>query len=160
MTANGESRQRRLPLPLHYLFKYLLNPLMRTILRSPLHRLVSKQLLLLRFTGRKSGRIFTMPVGYTWQGDDLYLMTESPWWRNFDGGAEVTVWLRGQKRRAYASVERDPLAAARLLQREFGDKGAASLRRRYRVKLAGETPTLAELQAATEGRVVVRVAPE
>ena len=39
-----------------------LNPLMRLLLRSPFHRLLSKQFMLLSVTGRKSGRTYTVPV--------------------------------------------------------------------------------------------------
>ena len=41
----------------------LLNPLLAALLRSPLHRLASKNLMLLTVTGRKSGRTYTLPVG-------------------------------------------------------------------------------------------------
>jgi hypothetical protein len=159
-TTTEPTRQRPLPLPLHYAFKYLLNPLMRALLRSPLHRLVSAHLLLLTFTGRKSGRQFTTPVGYTRDGDDLLLTTESPWWRNLLGGAEVTVRLLGRQLAARAEVESDPLAMARLVQRELAEKGPGYVRRRYRLKLETGEPALAELQEATRGTVLVRVRPK
>jgi hypothetical protein len=34
-------------------------------LRSPLHGILSKNFLLINFTGRKSGRVFTTPVSYS-----------------------------------------------------------------------------------------------
>jgi deazaflavin-dependent oxidoreductase (nitroreductase family) len=161
MTTTSETtRQRPLPLPLHYAFKYLANPLMKAILRSPLHRLVSEELLLLTFTGRKSGRQYTTPVGYTRDGDSLLLTTESPWQRNLRGGADVVVRLQGRRLRARAEVDDDPLAMARLLQRELAEKGAGYLQRRYRVKLATDQPTLAELQEAARDTALVRVTPQ
>jgi len=42
----------------------IMNPLMKALLYSPLHGEVSKSLMLLSFTGRKSGMKFTPPVGY------------------------------------------------------------------------------------------------
>jgi len=41
-----------------------MNPLMKALLYSPLHGEVSKSLMLLSFTGRKSAMKFTPPVGY------------------------------------------------------------------------------------------------
>ena len=39
-----------------------LNTLMSLLLRSPFHGLVSTHLMLIRFTGRKSGKLITTPV--------------------------------------------------------------------------------------------------
>src|SRR6266566_2085486 len=39
------------------------NPVARAQLRSPMHRLLSEDLMLLTVTGRKTGRTYTSPVG-------------------------------------------------------------------------------------------------
>jgi hypothetical protein len=41
-----------------------INPIICALLRSPLHRLLSEQMLLLTYAGRRSGRRFTLPLGY------------------------------------------------------------------------------------------------
>ena len=41
------------------------------LLRSPLHGLVSGRIVLLAFTGRRSGRRFTVPVSYLRYGGDI-----------------------------------------------------------------------------------------
>lgn len=150
-------RQRSMPAPLHYAFKYLINPVMKLALRSPAHGLVSHQLLLLTFRGRKSGRQFTTPAGYTREDDTLYLMTASPWWKNFQDGAPVTVLLQGEKRQGQATADDDPAAVARIYQRELEAHGADYLRRRYRVNLGGDNPGFEELVAAARGTVLVTI---
>ena len=40
----------------------LINPAVCSLLRSPLHGLMSKNTLLLEFTGRKSGRLLSTPI--------------------------------------------------------------------------------------------------
>src|SRR5262249_17743027 len=50
----------RLPEPLFV----VINPVIRALLRSPVHGLMSKSLMLITFTGRKSGRRYTTPVRY------------------------------------------------------------------------------------------------
>jgi deazaflavin-dependent oxidoreductase (nitroreductase family) len=76
------------------------NPLVRLILRSPLHGLMSAALLLITYRGRKSGKEFTLPVQYAQDGRTLYIIPGMPqqktWWRNLKGGAPVQVSLRGQ----------------------------------------------------------------
>jgi deazaflavin-dependent oxidoreductase (nitroreductase family) len=64
----------------------------------------SNQLLLLTFTGRKSGKEFTTPLRYVQEGETLQLIIVYPWWRNLIGEATVHVLLRGQMRTGTAEV--------------------------------------------------------
>lgn len=91
-TVGGE-RRRRPPTRV----MRAINRVPAALLRSPLHRPLSKRLLLLTFNGRRSGRRFTTPVGYV-QADErtLLLGTERPWYKNLLGGAPVVVRLRGR----------------------------------------------------------------
>ena len=54
----------------------VVNPVVRTLLRSPAHRLLSGSLLLLDDTGRRSGRRYVLPVAYA--GDDLVVVVGQP----------------------------------------------------------------------------------
>lgn len=78
------------------------NPIVRAVLRSPAHPLLSGHLMLLTVTGRRSGRTFTFPVAYTQDGDRLTVTLDWPerkrWWRNLRGGAPIAVELRGVRR--------------------------------------------------------------
>ena len=46
---------------------------MGLLLRSPLHGPIGKRLLLLEYTGRKSGKGFRLPVAYVREGWELLL---------------------------------------------------------------------------------------
>src|SRR5262249_26504585 len=85
-----------------------LNPLIGAVLRSPLHRLVSPGLLLLTVTGRRSGRRYSIPVGYQQEGDDLVVMVSEArpqrWWRNYQEPAPVELQLRGEPRTGRAEL--------------------------------------------------------
>lgn len=74
------------------------NLFMKPLLKSPLHFLVSGQLVLITFTGRKSGRTYTTPLAYMREGDTVTLFTQKSrtWWKNLQGGAAVTLQLKGQ----------------------------------------------------------------
>jgi|SRR5450755_299818 deazaflavin-dependent oxidoreductase (nitroreductase family) len=85
----------------------VVNALPKLILRSPLHGLMSKQILLLTYTGRKSGKRYTVPITYVEVSETLLLATDRPWWKNLRGGAQVQVWLRGKKREARTEVVTD-----------------------------------------------------
>jgi hypothetical protein len=83
----------------------------RTVLRSPLHGLVSDRLALITVTGRRSGRKYTFPVGYEQEGDRVQITVGWPegkrWWRNLRQGGEVQLWLRGVERNGQALARRD-----------------------------------------------------
>jgi deazaflavin-dependent oxidoreductase (nitroreductase family) len=87
-------------------FMSRLNPVVMALLRSPLHGLASRGLLLLDVTGRRSGRTYTIPVGYQREGDDLFVMVsearKKQWWRNYREASDVTLRLRGRLRRGRA----------------------------------------------------------
>ena len=84
------------------------NPLVSAVLRSPLHFLLSSQLLLLTLTGRNSGRRYTIPVGYQRHGDDLVVMVSEAkhkqWWRNYYEPGPVSVLWRGRERAGRAEL--------------------------------------------------------
>jgi len=86
----------------------IINPLMKLLLRSPLHTLVSGSLLLLTFTGTKTGNEYTTPVGYWVKDGRLIVTTHSPWWHNLKGGQPVELLLKGQHRQGVATPYPDP----------------------------------------------------
>jgi F420H(2)-dependent quinone reductase len=79
-----------------------INPLVRGLLRSPAHGLVSSHLALLTVTGRRSGRTFTFPVGYDREDERVTIGVDWPdrkrWWRNLLEAAPVEIWLAGVRR--------------------------------------------------------------
>ncbi len=75
----------------------VINPIMKLLLRSPLHFILSRGIMLITFQGKKSHRWFTTPVRYIQDGDTVRAFS-SPhtfWWRNLVGGADVTLRLKG-----------------------------------------------------------------
>lgn len=88
----------------------LQNPFMSRLLRSSRHGMVSDRYMLLTFTGRKTGRIFTTPITYQRVDDRVFVVTSENfgWWKNLRGGAEVEVFIRHQSYRGLATASRDP----------------------------------------------------
>jgi hypothetical protein len=84
----------------------IINPIMRLLLRSPAHVLLSNSLMLITFTGRKSGKQFTTPVRYIQTGKMVRCFTaaENQWWRNLRSGARVSLLIKGQKSAYHAQA--------------------------------------------------------
>ena len=89
----------------------MINPLVKILLRSPAHGLLSKNTLLLEFTGRKTGRTLSTPVSYAERDGRLHCFTNRNyrWWRNLsdDTGVEIELRLRGKRQRGIATVVAD-----------------------------------------------------
>ena len=77
-----------------------MNPIIKPLLNSPFHFLFSSRLILLRFNGRKSGKTFITPVGYSDFSDHIIItLTETHnrhWWRNFRQTWPLDIKMKGK----------------------------------------------------------------
>jgi deazaflavin-dependent oxidoreductase (nitroreductase family) len=87
------------------------NPIILFLLKSSLHWLLSNQMMVVAYTGRKSGKAYQVPVSYVeldHDPDEHLLLVISKlnrtWWRSLRGGADVHVRLRGRTRFARAEA--------------------------------------------------------
>ena len=78
------------------------------VLRSPIHWLLSGRLTLIVVRGRRTGRFYTLPVGYAQTAGVVYVMVgdheSKRWWRNLADGAPVALILRGHVADARATI--------------------------------------------------------
>jgi hypothetical protein len=93
------------------------NPIMRYLLRSPLHGLAGKQTLLIGYRGCKSGKFYETPVNFVREGGDILVTsrTERTWWRNLRQEAPVTLWLDGKSVQAMGKAYTSPGEVTRYL---------------------------------------------
>jgi len=104
------------------------NPLVGVLLRSPLHRMLDKDLMLVTVTGRKSGRAYRIPLGRHESDDGTFvLMAGGNWRHNLRGGADVRVHVDGREHPGHAVLEEDPDLAAEALKKIFDQAGARAL---------------------------------
>jgi hypothetical protein len=91
----------------------LLNAPVAALATSPrFGGLVNRNIAILGYTGRRSGRTFSIPVAYRRSGDELTVNANLPqtktWWRNFLGeGGPVTVQFDGIERTGHAVATQD-----------------------------------------------------
>ena len=89
------------------------NPRLVQLLRSPRWGpRLGRQLAVLTYTGRRSGRTISTPVGYGRSGDAVTIRVglagAKTWWRNFlGGGGPVAIRLAGVDRTGRAVAHRD-----------------------------------------------------
>jgi deazaflavin-dependent oxidoreductase (nitroreductase family) len=93
-----------------------LNPFMRLVLAGRAHRIMSGRLMLLSFTGRRTGRSYTTPVSYVRDGSDLLIPAGGAWWKNLTTGS-ARVRLQGTWQVVTPEVIQEPGAISIVLGR-------------------------------------------
>ncbi len=134
------------------------NSIMKWLIRSPLHGLVSKSMLVIGYTGRKSGKRYETPVNYVREGADLLITSyqRRTWWRNMLGGAPVTVWLAGKQMQASAEAYSELADVTRYLQAYLDHVPQQA--RYFNVALDEQGhPAPEQVAQAAQERVIVRV---
>ena len=137
------------------------NPIMKWLIASPLHALVSNNMLLISYTGKNSGRAYTIPVNYLRNGDKLYLTSfkDRVWWRNLRDGSPVSLLLKGKTITAIPEVIEDPTRFSTLMVTYF--QLAPKMARYYQVKLDDQgVPSPENLGALTKTMIGVVLTPD
>jgi hypothetical protein len=134
-----------------------LNVLFSAILRSLLHKMLSNRFILLSFKGRKSGKIYTILVGYRCEGDVIEVITPRGWWKNLRGAnTPVMVLLKGQWchgiAEAFHGDETVATGYLRFMQR------SPALIKMYHIELdTNGQPKLESVRLATQNTALVRI---
>jgi hypothetical protein len=146
-------------LPLRIKILRRLNPVMLWILRSPLHGLLSAQILVLQYRGRKSGKVYTIPLSYVTLGGQVHCVTRTTaWWKSVVDTPAVTIWLRG--RPLTVSAERLPSASpdARTAFRMFLAANPGTARLLYDVRIGQDgKPYETDVDREVLDSVIVRL---
>jgi hypothetical protein len=93
----------------------VVNVPMRAVLGLPFATPLSAGLMLIRYTGVKSGKAYRQPVSYARDGETLLTPGGGRWTLNLKGGREVSLRLRGRDVPARADLVSDPSEVERLL---------------------------------------------
>jgi F420H(2)-dependent quinone reductase len=150
---------RTMPAPFFIAEKYVVNPLLRRLLRSKFHWLVSNRLMLLSYVGRRSGTRYATPVAYDRREDVLVATTfrhHSNWWKNFREEHPATVWLRGVRRKTTGLATTNAREIAEFVRSSLVRYGVERARW-LGLKVEGEDPpSVEELETVADELVVVR----
>jgi deazaflavin-dependent oxidoreductase (nitroreductase family) len=149
---------RRAPM---WFMNKLINPLVRLILRSPLHGLMSGSVLLIIYCGRKSGKEYTLPVQYVRDGNTIYIVPGMPekktWWRNLRGGEPVRLLIGGKTLVGDARImENGATGTVPALEAYFKRYPGAARMRNLRPN-GSDTFNLGDLSRLAQSTVVVEV---
>jgi hypothetical protein len=126
-----------------------INPLVRWLATSPLHRLVDGTVVVLHIIGRRTGSHYDIPVGYVRLGDRLLVTTQHRWRTNLRNRSDIDVTVCGSRRTVRLDLEEKPASIARTYEEIVARYGWPDARRRLGLATAsGEAPSRDQLEAA------------
>jgi hypothetical protein len=129
----------------------VMNPAVKFLLRTPLAGGLGRQMMVLNFTGRKSGRQFSVPVSAHKLDNALYALASAGWTANFADGATADVLHAGKTTRMRGELIRDPAIVADLAHRSAQSYGAKTAQRMMGLKFRDDTvPTVDEFTEAAQ----------
>jgi hypothetical protein len=138
------------------------NPLLKSLLRTPLAGPMRKQLMVLSFTGRKSGNQYSVPVSAHFVDNQLYALAGTAWTKNFRGGRPVEVLHNGKTTKMNGELIVDPAVVSDLSHRLADSYGVKQAQRMMGLAFRDQRiPTVEEFKEAAEreGIVAVKLTP-
>lgn len=108
----------------------VVNPLLAVLLRTPLAGPMRKQMMVVKVTGRKTGRQYTIPLSAHFVDGTLYALTTAKWKYNFRDGAPAEVMYDGGTATMHGELITDPDIVADLSFRcaqSYGVRRAQSM---------------------------------
>ena len=126
----------------------VINTVLRRVLRTPLGRPLG-EFMLVDFTGRKTGRRYSVPVSAHHLDGDLYAVLEARWKYNFRGGAEAIVHHRGARTTMRGELITETGAVVDIVDRLATNYGTKRAQRTMGLKFRDErVPTVPEWHEA------------
>ncbi|MEC4615911.1 PNPOx family protein [Tsukamurella tyrosinosolvens] len=93
----------------------IMNAVMRTLLKAPgVSTFLGERLLTLYVVGRKSGKVFEVPVAYTKHDGNLLVGSPFAWGKNLRTGEPIDIQLAGRRRTADVRVISDEAGVVEL----------------------------------------------
>ena len=132
------------------------NPLMRLVLGGRAHGMLSSRLMLLSFSGRKTGRSYTTPVSYVREGADLLVPGGGAWWKNL-AGSSARVRLQGEWKSVTPVVIYEPDELSETLGRMLAANPAIALFTGIQPETNGRPITESLDRERNRGFVIVRL---
>ncbi|OBA82146.1 hypothetical protein A9W99_12155 [Mycobacterium sp. 1164966.3] len=137
------------------------NTVVRPLLKSPFHSLASGRLMLLSYTGGKTGKRYSFATGYfPWDDGDIIILSSANWPKTFGGARNVEVLIKRHWFAAQPTVIRQLEQKASMLG-EFAKRNGPRAARGLMLGLpADRQPDQQELFDAAAKTTIVRFAIE
>ncbi|MTD57356.1 hypothetical protein [Amycolatopsis pithecellobii] len=129
----------------------LVNRVLVFALPTPLGGPARKAIMVLRFTGRKSGRRYAVPVTAHRADGTLMSLTGAPWRVNFRGGRDLDVVFEGRTTPMRGVLVEQARTVAEMYRQRIDELGPKQAQRLLGIKITvPHLPTVEELTSDVE----------
>jgi hypothetical protein len=138
------------------------NPAVKFLLGTPLGGSLRRQMMVLNFTGRKSGRQYSLPVSAHRLDNVLYALASAGWTANFRDGANAEVVWDGKRTTMRGELIRDPATVAGIGHRVAESYSPKKAQRMMGMKFRdNRVPTVEEFTEAAQrdGMRAIKLTP-
>ncbi|MCG5432428.1 hypothetical protein LV457_08990 [Mycobacterium sp. MYCO198283] len=139
----------------------VVNPVLKRVLRTPLGGVLT-EFMVVSFTGRKTGRRYSVPVSAHHLDGELYVLLVARWKYNFKNGAPADVLYRGKSTPMRGELIRDWTVVGDVGHRLAASYGVSKAQRAMGLKFRdGKLPTIPEFAEATDriGLSAIKLTP-
>ena len=138
------------------LLNSITDPIVKLLLRSPLYKLADKNIVLIIYTGRKTGATHSEAVNYVKEGKTLHIICERnrTWWCNLRGGAAVKIILESKQYSGWADLKEDQDSVLVELRKIFSANPQNFHLANVRMDQNGK-PDESDLSAVAKNRVAI-----
>ncbi len=134
------------------------NPVLRVLLRAPLLGSAAKDLMVVSFSGRKTGKQYSIPLSAHHIDGNLYAISGAPWKNNFRGGASAQVLHGGKTTTMRGELIGEHATVADLAHRASQNYGAKRAQRLLGLKFRDrQVPSLEEFAEAVRREHLVAI---
>ena len=133
------------------------NKIMIGILRSPLHSMISGGIMIIGFTGSKSGKKFSTPVNFLEIEDKLYVMTDRTrvWWKNIKKNPGLELHIKRENLKGSGLVIDSKTEVEKYLALIY--KHHPQMAKYMKVKMSDGQPVLEDIQKLSDQTIVIEI---
>jgi hypothetical protein len=134
------------------------NDFVKFFLRTPL-RVLLGDTMLVTVTGSRTGKKYSLPVGFYREGDVLWVISdrERTWWRNVRNGANVSLLLKGKTVNAFAKAELNETVVENRLFDYLRHIPMAA--KSFAIRMENQIPNAEDVAQVAKEKVFVQVSP-
>lgn len=133
------------------------NKIMVGILRSPIHSMLSKGVLIIGFTGSKSGKEYSTPANYYEIDGKIYLMSDRSrkWWKNIKKKPNVELYIKRQLIKGTGTVIDAKSEIEKSLELIFSH--FPKIAKYLKVEIVDGKPVMGDIQKLSDSNIVIVV---
>ncbi len=133
------------------------NKIMVWLLRSPLHSMISSGIMIIGFTGSKSGKKYSTPVNYYKIDNAIFAMCDRSriWWKNIKKNSDLDLFIKRENFSGKGLVIDSKTQVEEALAIIY--KHNPQIAKYMKVEMVEGEPVLRDIQKLSDNTIVIKI---